>query len=96
MEPNPLDYVLNQLPRLKVPPTANDQRYQQHLIRWASWWPTICEILLEMEIICLPEDTELSPGSSDTRGLTLLKWLLPVYFVQTAPPPVRSTLYNHL
>lgn len=94
-EPNPLDFVLNQLPKLKSPPSANDQRYQQSLIRWASWWPTICAILLEMEIICLPEDTVLSPGADDTQGKTFLKWLLPVYFVQVAPS-IRSTLYNYL
>ena len=93
-QPNPLDFVLNQLPRLPSAPSPNDQRHSVSLLRWSTWWPTICSIMLDMDMICLP-DVEFSPCSQDIRGLTLLEWLLPVFYKQVAPP-VTSTLYNYL
>ncbi|KAK4513561.1 uncharacterized protein ATC70_005565 [Mucor velutinosus] len=69
---NPLDYMLNQLPTLQKPPPASSQ-HQQVYLRWASWWPTVCLILFEMEFICLP-DEGFSLVASDTRGTELLEW----------------------
>lgn len=92
-KPNPLDHVLNLLPISKTPPAPAAQ-HNQILLRWASWWPTICSILLEIEQICLP-DKDFSSAASDTQGTALLEWLLPIYFKPIAPP-IRSTLYNHL
>jgi hypothetical protein len=93
-KPNPLDFVLNQLPKLKHTPSSFDQRHKQSLTRWSSWWPTVCAIFVEIDQICLP-DEEFSTGASDAQGLTLLKWLLPEYFVQVAPVR-QSTLLNYL
>ncbi|KAL4205600.1 hypothetical protein AB4K20DRAFT_1963925 [Rhizopus microsporus] len=49
--PNPLDYVLNQLPR-KIP-----VRHSPSLLsRWSAWWPVVCAILFEIEQICQPDE----------------------------------------
>lgn len=69
--PNPLDYVLNQLPR-KLP-----VRHSPSLLsRWSAWWPVVCTILFEIEQICQP-DEEFSPAASDTSGSLLLDKLKP-------------------
>lgn len=92
--PNPLDFVLNKLPLVKVTPTEFAQRHSRQLKRWSQWWPVICAILLEIDMICLP-DKEFSEVAQNTEGLTLLTWLLPLHYVPVAPP-CRSTLYNYL
>jgi hypothetical protein len=91
--PNPLDFVINQLPKVKLPPSSEKQK-QHSLYRWSNWWPMVCAIMLEMDMICLP-DSEFSDKTSDTDGLTLLNWLLPSLYVQVAPP-ITSTLYNYM
>jgi hypothetical protein len=92
-KPNPLDYVLNQLPFSKHSPSPAAQHNQVYL-RWASWWPQICSIMLEIDSICQP-DAEFSFAASDTQGKAFLEWLLPIYFKPVAPA-IRSTLYDYL
>jgi exonuclease III len=92
--PNPLDFVLNQLPLVKFTPAEFKQRHSQQLIRWSRWWPVLCTIFLEIDMICLP-DSEFSDVAQNTEGLTLLSWLLPIHYVPVAPPR-RSTLYNYM
>jgi hypothetical protein len=92
--PNPLDFVINKLPRVKFTPSEHQQRVSNQLSRWSNWWPMVCQILLEIDMICLP-DSEFSEAAQNTEGLTLLHWLLPVYYVQVSPP-VTSRLYNYL
>ncbi|KAG0751038.1 hypothetical protein G6F57_018723 [Rhizopus arrhizus] len=70
--PNPLDYVLNQLPR-KIPSTPSSLLFS----RWSSWWPTICQIMLEIEQICKPEG-EYTTEAADVSGKILLDKLRPV------------------
>lgn len=92
--PNPLDFVLNQLPKLSCPPSIHAQRSDANLLRWNTWWPTICAIMVEIEMICLP-DEEFSEAAQNTEGLTLLKWLFPVY-LESGKTVSRSSLYNYL
>jgi hypothetical protein len=76
--PNPLDFVLNQLPTIHCPPPSSQQKTQKYL-RWSSWWPTICSVLLEIDLICHP-DEEFPSNAMDTSGQTLLEWLLPDFY----------------
>ncbi|CEP14203.1 hypothetical protein [Parasitella parasitica] len=92
-KPKPLDYVLNQLLAIKRPPSSAAQHNRVYF-RWASWWSQICSIMLEIDSIYQP-DEEFSLAASDTQGMALLEWLLPIYFKPVAPA-IRSTLYDYL
>ncbi|KAG1035163.1 hypothetical protein G6F43_013277 [Rhizopus delemar] len=64
--PNPLDYVLNQLP--KVIPAYP----LPHLLeRWSVWWPAVCSILLDIDRICHPEGG-FCDEAADTSGQLFL------------------------
>ncbi|KAG0930507.1 hypothetical protein G6F32_011974 [Rhizopus arrhizus] len=76
--PNPLDYVLNQLPH-KLPAYHSPALFS----RWSTWWPTICEIMFEVEQICQP-DEEFTSEASDITGQLLLDKLMPVPTVSLA------------
>ncbi|KAG0905056.1 hypothetical protein G6F33_012466 [Rhizopus arrhizus] len=86
--PNPLDYVLNQLPR-KIPARHSPS----HLSRWSAWWPVVCTILFEIEQICQP-DEEFSPAASDTSGSLLLDKLKPATVAdKTGAQKLKSALH---
>jgi hypothetical protein len=93
-KPNPLDYVINQLPVLKEAPSFNDQRYAKSLVRWSNWWPVLCSIMVEMDMICLPGE-EFSELACDSSGSTFLEWLLPIYYLPVALA-INSSLYNYV
>ncbi|KAG1043810.1 hypothetical protein G6F43_011575 [Rhizopus delemar] len=76
--PNPPDYVLNQLPH-KLPAYHSPALFS----RWSAWWPTICEIMFEVEQICQPEE-EFTSEASDITGQLLLDKLMPVPTVPLA------------
>ena len=88
IKPNPLDYVLNQLPH-KIPIRHSASLFS----RWSSWWPVVCSIFLEIDKICLPEGTFIG-SSADTSGSLFLVKLQP----PLVPPPtlVSVTTLSHL
>jgi hypothetical protein len=70
--------VLNQLPH-KLPAYHSSALFS----RWSTWWPTICEIMFEVEQICQP-DEEFTSEASDITGQLLLDKLMPVPTVSPA------------
>ncbi|KAG1446696.1 hypothetical protein G6F56_009491 [Rhizopus delemar] len=72
IKPSPLDYVLNLLQR-KLPACPS----QNFFSRWSSWWPVICQVLLEIEQICLPDGT-FTGSSIDTSGSLFLDKIQPL------------------
>lgn len=70
--PNPIDFVLNQLP--KVIPRSPSKDF---IDRWSAWWPVILSILLDIDRICHP-DGGFAEDASDVSGrLFLNKLTLP-------------------
>ncbi|CEG74165.1 Putative Polyprotein [Rhizopus microsporus] len=68
--PNPLDYVLNELPSKPAKPNTTETRV---VSRWSTWWPEVCKILLEIDQICHPDET-FTGDALDTSGSTFLNW----------------------
>ncbi|KAG1438013.1 hypothetical protein G6F56_012829 [Rhizopus delemar] len=87
-KPNPLDFVLNQLPS-KIPIRHSASLFS----RWSSWWPVVCSIFLEIDKICLPEGTFIG-SSADTSGLLFLVKLQPP--LVSPPTLVSVTTLSHL
>ncbi|KAG1444258.1 hypothetical protein G6F56_010375 [Rhizopus delemar] len=83
---NPLDYVLNQLPK-KIP----SQHSPTLFTRWSFWWPIICCIMFEIEKICL-DDTEFSAAAADTSGSLFLHTLKPATQSQTLIADMTESL----
>ncbi|KAG1032432.1 hypothetical protein G6F43_013772 [Rhizopus delemar] len=71
-QPNPLDYVLNQLPK-KLPCSPSSALFS----RWSLWWPVVCQVLFEIEQICQPNE-EFSATAAITSGSLLLDKLKPL------------------
>ncbi|KAG1442363.1 hypothetical protein G6F56_011092 [Rhizopus delemar] len=80
IKPNSLDYVLNLLPR-KLPAYPSQALYS----RWSSWWPVICQVLLEIEQICQPDGTFTGP-SIDTSGSLFLNKIQPLQLPSAFDP----------
>ncbi|KAI7870879.1 uncharacterized protein EV154DRAFT_581112, partial [Mucor mucedo] len=96
--PNPLDYIINQLPKWSSlsPSIKRQQTHTYH--RWLFWWPILSDIMLEIDQICQP-DSVFSLEASDCTGNTTLNWLLPYHRQQQnsiAIPPLKSTLYWYM
>ncbi|KAI8051885.1 uncharacterized protein B0P05DRAFT_591798 [Gilbertella persicaria] len=72
IQPNLIDYVLNQLPRISRSPSLQAQRLDRYT-RWSNWWPTISQLLLEIETIDLPDKT-FSSEEKDTSGPRPSSW----------------------
>ncbi|KAG1038994.1 hypothetical protein G6F43_012604 [Rhizopus delemar] len=68
---NPLDFVLNLIPR-KPPSSSTINSYS--VTRWSTWWPALSSLLLEIDIICHP-DEEFTGDSLDVSGSIFLTWL---------------------
>ncbi|KAI7896348.1 uncharacterized protein EV154DRAFT_402200, partial [Mucor mucedo] len=72
--PNPLDYIINQLPKWSIlsPSIKRQQTHAYH--RWLFWWPILSDIMLEIDQICQP-DSVFSLEASYCTGDTTLNWL---------------------
>lgn len=86
IKPNPVDFVLNLLPRRK--PTQLSSPLQHHHARWLEWWPVLCQFFLQVDLICHPNaiwlETVLDPTDNH-----FLKW-----FIQPETPQPNIT-QNH-
>jgi hypothetical protein len=66
--------VLNQLPTIKYTPSEFDQRYSNNISRWSSWWATLCSIMVDIDVICHP-DEQFTALALDSKGTMFLEWL---------------------
>ncbi|KAI8323089.1 hypothetical protein EDC96DRAFT_570297 [Choanephora cucurbitarum] len=72
-KPNPLDYWLNRLPRVKP---AGDSARAKAVAYWSTLWPALLSLLLQIDQICHP-DADFVGDSLVTSGSLLLDWLAP-------------------
>lgn len=89
VSPNPLDYVLNQLPSRR-PPLRPSSSLSASLYRWLLWWPVVCTFLLDVDIICHP-DSEFSAAAKNRQSTLFFSWLRfatsdSIVFDQQVPP----------
>ncbi|KAI9355518.1 hypothetical protein BD770DRAFT_323965, partial [Pilaira anomala] len=72
--PNPLDYFLNSYLPTRKPILASSMYMnpkQKHLVKY---WPVLCAIMLEIDMICHPDQEFSSAALDDTGYSLLLKW----------------------
>ncbi|KAI8320154.1 hypothetical protein EDC96DRAFT_613355 [Choanephora cucurbitarum] len=67
-KPNPLDYWLNRLPRVKP---AGDSARAKAVAYWSTRWPALLSLLLQIDQICHP-DADFVGDSLVTSGSLLL------------------------
>ncbi|KAI9329890.1 hypothetical protein BD770DRAFT_453831 [Pilaira anomala] len=72
--PNPLDYFLNTYLPTQKPIIASSiymNPKQKHLVKY---WPVLCAIMLEIDMICHPDQEFSSAALDDTGYSLLLEW----------------------
>ena len=72
--PNPLDYFLNTYLPIQKPTLASSEYMnpqQKHLVKY---WPVLCTIMLEIDMICHPDQEFSSAALDDTGYSLLLEW----------------------
>jgi hypothetical protein len=71
--PNPLDYFLNNFLPTKKPVLLGIRPLTAKQAHLVQYWPELCQILLEMDQICLP-DEEFPAEALAATGSQLLSW----------------------
>lgn len=75
IKPNPIDYVLNTLPRKQPPPRAHSAPFSERYKFWSVLWPAIAALMLDFDSICQPDQDFSAAKDDPALGQQFLQWL---------------------
>ncbi|KAG2206796.1 hypothetical protein INT45_009302 [Circinella minor] len=87
-KPNPIDFLLNRLPRRQPSPRSIIADPYPAVIYWSKHWPVLAQLMLDIDTICHPEEDFTTSQTDPELGQQFLQWL--DNRISPSPPPPDS------